>query len=450
MRRGVNCLVLEAGPAPRRAPAADPARFEAATKPLLRVDEGAWRFRTTGLPYDWIRVRALGGRSLLWGGWCARMEAQNFRDAQALEAPWPVSLEELAPYYRAAERLLGIRTGRVAPFFKQVSQKLGLDVAAKRAAVVPARGRTLCGLDVPRPAKLRTHTTVVRLIVTGGRIRHVETIDGRLGKSHVFPAKAVILCASPIETARLLLASGICGESGQVGAGLTDHLVATCLAVFPVPAHSRIPLGPLERCALIPRFVNVGRKRRRDYRSGFTVELRGPIAADQLGAAGLRALGIDPQEATQLSYCLVNAIGEAHPHERRRVTLDRVERDSLGRPTPVVNLAWSEEQRAMAADMEETAAAVADSLAPPGSRIIRLREALRPGGIAHEAGLARMGTNPREGVVDPWGAVYGVQGLYIGDASVMPTALDRYPTLTLLALALRTADRVAENGRHGC
>jgi len=168
----------------------------------------------------------------------------------------------------------------------------------------------------------------------------------------------------------------------------------------------------------------------------------------ELGAAGIHGLGIDAREAQQLSYCLVNAIGEAHPDERRSVTLHARECDSLGRAVPVVNLAWSEEQKAMAVDMEETVAAVGDALAPPGSRIIRLRDALRPGGIAHEAGTARMGKNSREGVTDLWGAVFGVNGLYIADASVLPTALDRHPTLTLLALALRTADKVATDGRH--
>jgi choline dehydrogenase-like flavoprotein len=115
----------------------------------------------------------------------------------------------------------------------------------------------------------------------------------------------------------------------------------------------------------------------------------------------------------------------------------------------MISLAWNDEQKAMAADMDDTVAAVADALAPSNSRIIRLRNTLRPGGIAHEAGVARMARASREGITDPWGAVFGVQGLYIADASVMPTALDRHPTLTLLALALRTADRVAKDGRHG-
>src|SRR5450631_4585243 len=59
-RRGINCLVLEGGPAPRRPLPPEPGRFDGAIKRLLQVDEEAWRFRTFGLPYDWIRVRALG------------------------------------------------------------------------------------------------------------------------------------------------------------------------------------------------------------------------------------------------------------------------------------------------------------------------------------------------------------------------------------------------------
>jgi len=376
------------------------------------------------------------------------MDAQNFRDAQALGAVWPVPLAELTPYYRTAERLLGVRTGRVTAYFKQVTGKLGFDVVPKRGAILPTRTRVLCGLDLSHPEKLQTSAVALRLVATGGKIRQVEIFDTRTGNTQILSASAVVLCASPIETARLLLDSGIRGESGGVGTCLVDHLVSTCIAILPHPAPSRGPLGPLERCALIPRFVNIGSRCRRNYRSGFTIEMRGPIALDELGAAAVQSLGIDVQEAGRLSYCSVNAIGEAHSHQDRTVTLDAA-RDGLGRPVPVISLAWSDEQKAMATDMEDTVAAVADTLAPPNCRIVRLHDALRPGGIAHEAGVARMARDPRDGVTDSWGEVFGVKGLYIADASVMPTALDRHPTLTLLALALRTADRIAKDCRDG-
>lgn len=448
-RRGLDCLLLEAGPTLKnKRPPIAVRQFDAATKPLLEIDQDAWRFRSTGPPYDWMRVRALGGRSLLWGGWCERIDAQNLRDAQGLEATWPVSLIELALYYRAVERRLGIRTARVSPFFKQVTSKLGLEVTGKRGSVLSQGTRALCGLDLPQP-RVRGHSVALRLISVNGRIRQIELIDTRTGKVQVLSANAFVLCASPIETTRLLLESGIQGESGLVGAGLVDHLVATCLAILPYPAPTLGPPKPLERCALIPRFVNVGRQHRRDYRSGFTVEILGPNSLSELGQTGIHGLGIDDKETKQLSFCLVHAIGEGHAHAKRFVALDSDDRDSLGRPIPVINLAWSEEQKLMAADMDETVAAVADALAPPNSRIIRLRDALQPGGIAHEAGTARMGKRSRDSVVDSTGAVFGVRGLYIADASIQPTALDRHPTLTLLALALRTADRILHDRSNG-
>jgi choline dehydrogenase-like flavoprotein len=449
-RRRIDCLLLEAGPSPSRQPSHEQEKFQAATNRVLQVDEKAWRFRSIGLPYDWIRVRALGGRSLLWGGWCERMDSQNFRDARALGRLWPVSLQELAPYYRVAERRLRVRKGLVSAFHRQITHKLGLEVIAKRSAMIPTKTRAICGLDLPRPARLRTAAVALRLERAAGKVQGVEVFDKHTGIRHLIAAKTIVLCTSPIETTRLLLASGIGGSTGLVGKGLVDHLVATCMVLLPRPAPSSGPLGPLQRCALVPRFVNVGRTRKRNYRSGFTVEVVGPIALNQLGTMGVRSLGLDAKTAQRFSYCLIHSIGEVYPHESRFVTLDANERDSFGRAIPVVNLAWCDEQRAMANDMEETVATVADALAPPNSRIIRLRETLHPGGIAHEAGTARMGKNREEGITDPWGAVFDVQGLYIADASVMPTALDRHPTLTVMALALRTADRVAKDYRHAC
>ena len=448
-RKRIDCVVLEAGPAPRGQLPDEQEGFQETTKRVLRLDEEVWRFRAAGLPYDWIRVRALGGRSLLWGGWCERMDAQNLRDARDLKSPWPITLADLAPYYGIAERRLRVRAAKVPTLHKQISHKLGLEVIPKRSTTVAARTRPFCGLDFPRPTMLKTKTITLRLERVGGKIDGVEVLDNRAGVKRLWPAKAVVLCASPIETARILLASGIRGSTGLVGSGLVDHLVATCMVLLPFPAYNSLPLRPLERCSLVPRFVNVGRRRRRSYPSGFTVEVVGPVSLTQLGADGVLSLGLDPEAARDLSYCLVHAMGEAYPHKSRFVTLDVNERDSYGRAIPVVNLAWSDEQCAMATDMDETVAAVADALAPAGSRIIRLRETLHAGGIAHEAGTARMGKNPSEGVTDPWGALYGVQGLYIADASIMPTALDRHPTLTVVALALRTADRIVKDIQNG-
>jgi choline dehydrogenase-like flavoprotein len=199
----------------------------------------------------------------------------------------------------------------------------------------------------------------------------------------------------------------------------------------------------------VPRFVNLGRKRRRDYRGGFTVEVRGPTALDTLGAEALRILEVDPLEAPALSYFQVHAIGESAPNPRRFVELDPTATDQFDRPVPVVNFEWGEDEPRMARDMDEAAAAIADALSSPGSRIIPVRSALTPGGVGHEAGTCAMGRDPKRSVTDLSGAVRGVPGLFVADAALMPTGLDRYPTLTVLALALSVAAGIVETAARG-
>lgn len=214
------------------------------------------------------------------------------------------------------------------------------------------------------------------------------------------------------------------------------------------PAAASEPRSPLERAAFVPRFVNVGRRRRRDYRGGFSLELHGPDPVTDLDAATQAALGIDAASAPSLSYQLVHAIGEIPPRAESTVTLHPEQRDSLGRPVPVIRLARGSEDAAMARDMEETALAVCDALAGEGSRVFDLRPLTGRNVGSHEAGTCPMGRT-RRSPVDLEGRVRGVPGLYIADASLLPSGLDRPPTLTILALALNTADSISAEGRSG-
>lgn len=448
----LNCLVLEAGPLLERAPPAQPQAFQRRLQSSFAIDEAAWGFGCTGLPYDLPRVRAAGGRSLLWGGWCVRMDQQSLRDARSFEAPWPLKLEELEPYYRQLERRLAIRHGELDPTFCRIRTKLGLQVRPKVAALHSSGLRPFVALDVQRRFSVRPHSAAVRILVgKGGQIKGVEYRDLPSGTNHRICARAVVACASPLESARLLLSSEDLRSRismDWVGKGLVDHLVASYFVLMPKPAPSRGPLQPLERAAYVPRFVNSGRTHRRDYRGGFILELRGPISLSELGSEDLRKIGVSEKEATGMSYLLIHGIGECGPHPSRFVSLSSDTRDSLGRAVPLVHWNWSPEEPRMARDMEEAAHAIADTLAPTGSRVMRFRDPLRPGGIAHEAGTCRMGRSPSTSVTDPFGGVHGAHGLFVADASVMPTALDRYPTMTVLALALRTADRILDDFKN--
>lgn len=441
LRSGARVLVLEGGGRPTHRLPAGWRAFDRAAARLVETDSERWSYRCTGRPYEWLRVRALGGRSLLWGGWCSRPILQNWRDAEAVGAPWPVSLRELSPYLRRVERWLHVRSANLTERAPHVRKRLGLDVEHKRCAVRADGRRPTTALDRLGEVAVRANAVALRVVIESGAVRGVSFATDT--EIYELRARAVILCASPIETARILEASGV---SGPMGEGWSDHVVASCIALqdSPMPFEDATPLAP---AAFIPRFVNVEGRGARDYVGGFTTEIVGPRSARHLPRDVRTALSLGLSEARDASFYLVHAMGELMPDPRRRVTFDQTHLDTFGRPTPVVHYGRSSSDLALMRDLRETAAAIADAVSRPRSRIIPIRDPRSLGGAGHEAGTCAM--RARGGVADRWGAVRGVRGAWIADASIMPTALDRHPTLTVLALALRTADRVVDTVARG-
>ncbi|MBI5527284.1 MAG: GMC family oxidoreductase [Deltaproteobacteria bacterium] len=448
-RNGLSCTILEAGPVlDRRLPSCNARHYKEASAPLLEVDPHPWAYRTEGEDADWVRVRAGGGRSLLWGGWLLRPPRQCLLDAERFGRPWPFSHDDMQTHIWRAARALGAREANLEPQFSAVTRDLGLAVEAKRVAPGPCGCRASVSLDLVKATRIRAGSVVTRVLLDSKkRAEGVEFTDVRTGARGVVRARAVVLAASPIETARLLLESlqDLSIEPYRhIGRGLVDHFVAGRLVLVPGPAPSDEPASPFRRAAFVPRFVNLGRAHRRDYVGGFSVELHGPDPLCDLDDDTLNRLGVPRADASGFSFHTVHAVGELAPDPARFMTIDPDSEDAFGRPVPVLHLAWTENEKQMARDMEETATAVADALAPPRATIFPIRETLGRFEISHEAGTCRMGRSSKNSVVNLAGQVHGVPGLFVADASLLPTALDRPHTLPLLALALNTADGVLE------
>jgi choline dehydrogenase-like flavoprotein len=244
-----------------------------------------------------------------------------------------------------------------------------------------------------------------------------------------------VLAASPIETARLLLMSE--QPERRVGRGLVDHMVAGYLLLEPAPPPEPAGRGPFPGSALVESFVNLDEGTRRNFRGGFSIELAGPVPLQELGVERM----VPSDQVDQSRATVLHAIGEVFADRCRYVELDPDKRDWLGRPVPRVHVGWTAEDRRRAKDMRTACKALADELAIPGSRLIPLVDPLLPG-AGHEAGTCAMGQG-QDSVCDAWGRLRALQNVWIADASVMPTAGDRHPTLTLLAHALRAADAAA-------
>jgi choline dehydrogenase-like flavoprotein len=250
--------------------------------------------------------------------------------------------------------------------------------------------------------------------------------------------RAVVLAASPLETARILLSSDVDSRRWGIGRNLTDHMVASYVLLEPRPVMPPDGRGPFPGTGLIQNFVNLDEESRRPYRGGFSLELSGPTRLETLGIERMVA----SNETERWSATQIHAMGEVFPHEKRHVDLHPTMKDALGRPVPWVHVAWSDADREMADDMKKACISMADAVAVPGSRVIPFVDPLL-NGAGHEAGTCLMGTDEAT-ACDAHGRLRALDNVWVADASVMPSSGDRHPTLTVLAHAFRVADAVVK------
>ncbi len=429
---GARCAVVEAGPrGPRRLPAGWP-ELTRATAGVVSVDAERWAYRASR-PIDWMRVRAVGGRTLLWGGWMLRPDSRSLAAARDQGRPWPMAFRRLDELIRAAERRLRV----IAPEGGELVRRLraaGLDAVPKRGVVGPSGKRPLCAQDLLAGVAVIDGAPVVRVLVERGEARGVVVLTHD-GRSSVIPSRRVVLASSAIESARILHETEG-SHRARVGQGLIDHLYCASMSIVKTPAPRGG--GPLDRAAFIaPQRVGEG--------LDFALEVRGPVSLGTLDDADLALLETPRPEAERMSYYGIFAIGEMDPAVPRAVRFDGERRDALGRATPVLELARpSTEERALARRMRGRCGEIAKLLAGDGGIVVQVRDP-RDRVLGHEAGTCAMGSRRSGGVTDLDGSVHGVRGLYLADASRMPTSLDRHPSLTLAGLALRTAERVIED-----
>ena len=424
VERGCRVVLIEAGPRPR------------ACRPPPPTDERAWEYESEGVHFDWLRVRAVGGRGLLWGGWCDRLPDRVLR-----RGGWPYGASALAAEYDALERRLGVVEGPLDPRYGRMARALGVRVLPKRGATYA--GSIWTPLSAPITRLARTRRAVTSLEWTARRATALELVDVGTGRGGTLGARAVVLAASPIETARILLASGLGRQSPAIGRNLVDHMVASYLLIEPCPGPIATPTRSslLDGCALVETPINRRAGAERPYRGGFSIELSGPAPLSSLGADRVALLGVSPRQARGMSVTLLHAIGECFPHRRRWVELHESRRDTLGRPVPRIHLAWSASERRLAKDMAQACEAIANELSPPGGRLVPFLDPLAAEGVGHEAGTCAMGSDERS-VCDGWGRLRALDNVWIADAAALPTAGDRHPTLTLLAHGRRVASSV--------
>ena len=488
VREGKRVVILEAGGRFDRA-----RRFEQLEEYLVSgtpwpYEHGA-RDRYVDMSPDFryelasTRVKAVGGSTLHWGGTSQRLHPADFRTRTlyGYGDDWPISYDDLEPYYVLAEHELGVAgdssvhaANRSAlypmpafqdsfsdPVWRHAAARIGATVEKVPYAknTVPRAGRpqcqsfstcTICPIGAQYSADVHVAeaeasglcdvltNTVARRIEVDARGRatavHATTLAG---DDTVVVATEVVVAAHAIESARLLLLSGVGNANDNVGRNLMEHFYASGQAVVPHEFYpGRIGFETLQSSS----YYN-GEERRNTG----AIKLELGQGVDPLSSAGAKGLwGKALAEYTDEHFghlAGVSAETEHRPHRDSRVDLDPGVKDLFGDPVPRLHFRLDEFSHATRA---RGAAIIARLLEAADGTDIMTTDT--PRWAAHHLGTCRMAADAETGVVDRDLKVFGTSNLYVVGSGAFTTGGAVQPTLTIAALALRLGERICGKG----
>lgn len=433
---------------------------------------------------------AVGSGTLVYGAQAWRFHPFDFRMASTYGVPegssladWPFGYEELAPWYERVEDEVGVCGADPAPQMPaggsypmpptalpekgrrlaEAASRLGWGSQRIPLLInsVPRDGRAACvncqhcvGFACPVDAKNGTQNTVLRRAERTGNltllpeatVMEVVVRDGRAagvryvaeGQEATVEAEVVIVAAGAIESARLLMLSGI--ELDALGRNLQGHYYQGAGGLFPDPIWDGV--GPGASVATV-RF-NHGNEG--VIGGGMLADdfIATPISFAKMGRPeGVPSWGQGHKEWMRHAYRrFTTAVGPVHeiPSPNCRVTLDPWVRDGLGRP--VARLSGTTHPETIRTSLFMNERGREWLLAAGCEQVWNTPPSLRLSAGQHQAGTCRMGEDARTSVVNPNGRVHGVEGLYVADGSVHVTNGGFNPVLTIMATAYRTASLI--------
>jgi choline dehydrogenase-like flavoprotein len=459
-------------------------------------------------PFRWFRGRQVGGRSIMWGRQVYRWSDLDF-EANAKDGhgnDWPIRYADIAPWYSHVEKFIGVTGAKenlpqlpdgefLPPMMMTVVEQHARDkikaafggervMTIGRAAILTQNhnGRQAChycgpcergcithsyfnsiGSTLPAARRtgrmtLRPDSVVAEVLYDPktSKARGVRVIDALTMKETEYNARIVFLCASAIESTRLLLNStsatfpdGLANSSGVLGRYVMDHHYGS-------GAGGRMPgfldkrtIGNRPNGIYIARFRNVS-KEHPDFLRGYGMQGgsgrsgwgRGS-SMPGYGAAFKQSL-IDDLGGWSLS---ASGWGETLPHEDNRITLDPTVKDRWGIPAARIDVKWRENERAMDKDMQT---AMAEMLEAAGCTNISTHGSNNPPGhCIHEMGGARMSIKPADGVLNKWNQAWDVKNLFITDGACMASCACQNPSITYMALTARAVAHAVDEMKAG-
>ncbi|MDA1081919.1 MAG: GMC family oxidoreductase [Gemmatimonadetes bacterium] len=453
--------------------------------------------------FTWIRGRQVGGRSIMWGRQVYRWSDLDFeanaKDGHGVD--WPIRYADIAPWYSYVEKFVGVTgqkeglaqlpDGEFQPPMDMtcVEEHMRATLTSKfndgriltigRAAVLTRalNGRRACHYCGPCERGCRTRSyfsspnatlpaaadtgrltlrpdSVVESVMFDPKTRRatgVRVIDATSMQVTEYFARVVFMCASTIESARILLNSkspefpdGLGSSSGELGRNLMDHTMGGRAGGTFDNWTDKVSYGRRPNGIYIPRFRNVNAKTQHpDFLRGYGMQgggSRGHVNADSTPGFGadykmaLREWG--PWRFSAGGW------GECLPNHDNKVTLDAEKRDKWGIPAARIDCKWGENDVKLVKDASISAA---EMLEAAGARDITTQSTPTEMGLCiHEMGTARMGRDPKTSVLNAWNQVWDAKNLFVTDGACMTSSGWQNPSITYMALTARAADFAVE------
>ncbi len=452
------------------------------------------------------RVRMIGGRTNVWGRQSYRLSDLDFKAAShdGYGEDWPLSYKDVAPYYDIVERYVGVSGRREGlpqlpdgqfqppmPFtclendMRERLAKLNRSLTIGRTANLTQaiNGRAACHYCGPCERGCVVHayfnssfTTVADAVHSGNctlipnamayqvlmdrngkRARGVSYIDRDTRALREVNARAVVLCAQAQESVRILLNSatrdypnGLANSSGVLGHYLMDHVTgATAWGLMPGTKASVNVNGPNRPNGIyLVRYANLlGQPRSKKYLRGFGFQGGGGWGGFNWGAPGF---GEDYKKALRQTgpqgFSLVG-FGECLARWDNYVEIDKNRVDAWGIPVLKIHMSYGDNDLAIHQAMADEAAELLEACG-----LQHVEKHLRPsipGNAIHEVGIARMGHDAKKSVLNQFQQSHDVANLFVMDGAGFTSTACQNPTLTIMALAVRSTDYLTGELKRG-
>jgi choline dehydrogenase-like flavoprotein len=453
-------------------------------------------------PFHWIRGRQVGGRSLTWGRQVYRWSDLDF-EANAKDGygcDWPIRYADIAPWYDHVERFIGVSGNKegmsavpdgqfLPPMELRCAEQHVRDklmkayngervVTVGRVAILTQdhNGRKACHYCGPcergcitrsyfsspnstLPAAqatgrltLRPFSVVESVLYDAGKKRAtgVRVIDANTMQVTEFKARIIFLCASALESTRLLLNSrssaypgGLGSSSDALGKYLMDHTMGNG-AEGTIPGYeTHRSYGNRPNGIYLIRYANV-KDQHPDFLRGYAYQGGG-------WRRGVEAVGIGASFKDQLlkreqgpwTFSL-DGRGEMLPRAENFVALDPVVKDKWGIPALRITCEYGENEKAQWKHQIASAVEMLEAAGATNISTFTSDAWVKPGLVIHEMGTARMGRDPRTSVLNGTNQVWDAPNVFVTDGACMASSAFQNPSITYMAITARAAAHAVE------